>query len=128
MVNVSGNSHARAQSFALWHIKLQVNQSGLDSILIQYTMDDAASSNSETKAEAFGESESSIFDIESGSLITKQAQVSCTSVAFTSCARSDARESVAVFTIEDPGTIYLTKHIPYIWCTGQLKQCILQNV
>src|SRR3954449_5842874 len=26
------------------------------------------------------------------------------------------------------GTIYLTKHIPYIWCTGQLKQCILQNV
>src|SRR3954464_14848747 len=32
--------------------------------------------------------------------------------------------------IERPswGTIYLTKRIPYIWCTGQLKRCILQNI
>jgi hypothetical protein len=100
-VNVSGNSHAHAQGSVMWHVKLQVNQPDLDSILIQYTTNDTASVNSEAKAKAFGEGESSIL-IESGSLITKQARVNCASVAFTSCAKSDARESVAVFTIEDP--------------------------
>jgi hypothetical protein len=101
-VNVSGNSHARAQSFAVWHIQLRVDQPDLDSILIQYIINDTASTNTEKEAEAFGEGESSILDIESGSLIMKQAQVSCASVAFTSCSRSDTRESMAVFTIEDP--------------------------
>jgi hypothetical protein len=59
-VSVSGNSHARAQGIVTWHIKLRVDQPGLDSILIQYTMNNAASVNSERSTEAFGRSESSI--------------------------------------------------------------------
>jgi hypothetical protein len=95
-VSVSGNSHARAQGTVTWHIKLRVDQPGLDSILIKYTMNDAASANNDRNAKAFGRGGSSILDIESGSLITEQARVSGASVAFTGRAKSDTRESVSV--------------------------------
>src|SRR4051794_39185623 len=38
------------------------------------------------------------------------------------------RQTLAAKTTEKAGFIYLTQHIPYIWCIGELKRYGLQNV